>query len=200
MKAKGSNVLMAAATLIILVSCQAGTKRLGVHEVEDFINDRNNGFIQIEELGVYTIGLKYVPSALVAIHQTDVDNIDEQVFDSLINEFNETLNFQLKLGRIDDKSLNDIVVDESGETLAYLMGSIQRQFFINDGETEMPCLFHHFERDYGISPDLNFSIVFNRSSDVKDITFIYDDELLNLGPIKFNIPIQSLDESYKLIF
>lgn len=164
-------------------------------EVNGFVRDRDNGFVQKAEVGGFEVELMYQPPALQAYSHWVADASENP--EKLVKDFDDVLNFSLRIKHSSNTPFDELVNDASGEKLAYLIGSISQQFEIEYGDSSSMCLFHHFERDYGLSPYGVINMAFKRPS-TDQLVFVYDDLLFNMGPVRFHVPLKKLDESFKV--
>jgi len=185
--------------IIGLTACGEGTRRLHPQEVAEYIKVRDNGFFQKAEIGDFVVELMYLPPVIQALRQNEGGANPDTDLDSLTASFSDVINFNMRIKHISDTPFDDLVNDEQGTGLAYMVGGIAHRLLIEYGDSTSNCLFHHFERDFGMSPYGVVNMAFRRPTATDKITFVYNDQLFNMGPVRFNIPLKQLDESFKVI-
>lgn len=179
--------------------CGVSTTTLQLEDVNTFIRDRSKGFFQEAEVGDFTVELMYLPPAAQAYAHLQAGDTKEPK--QLFKDFEGVVNLSLRIKHKSNTPFDELINDESGEKLAYLIGSIAQQFHMEFGDSTANCLFHHFERDYGLSPYGVVNMTFKRpSSDTEKFVFIYDDLLFNMGPVRFHVPLKKLDESFNVSY
>lgn len=80
--------------------------------------------------------------------------------------------------------------------IEYFTSAIQKDFKLVEGTDTLPCLLHHFERTFGLTPYTTFVLGFEnrKRSEATDKVFIYEDKILQTGTIKILIPASSLNK------
>ena len=180
----------------LTTSCSTTTKRVPASALNSFVADPSNGFIQSKEVGDFTVQVKYMPPTLLALMESD--GVPKRtVVDSLVNDKKEGLVFSMKLTH-ESISFHELLKDNPGR-YERLTGPLNQDLSVAIDDQIFPCKIHHFEADYGVSKSGVVSVYFDRP-DAEEVTFIYNDQLFNLGPLKFRVPINQLDNSFKLVY
>jgi len=194
-----SKLLIALVLGILLTGCGVSSTNLRLDEVNSFIRDRSKGFFQEAEVGNFTVELMYLPPAAQVHAHMESGEVKEPK--QLFKDFEGLVNLSLRMKHKSNTPFDDLVNDGSGDKLAYLIGSIAEQLHIEYGDSTANCLFHHFERDYGLSPYGVVNMAFKRpSAETEKFVFVYDDILFDMGPIRFHVPLKKLDESFNLSY
>lgn len=184
---------------VVTVSCQTSPTQLYPNQLESFVSDGNNGFIQTKDLGSFSLELKYIPSALSAYRQidaSDVEKSDQAKFDSLTRTFENSLSFLLKLEH-ESLSFDELLVKE--DLLGYVSGAIRSDFVLQAEGRDVPCVLHHFERSHGVSKSGVFNLFFELDEPVDEVTFLFNDTHFRLGPVRLRVPIEKLNHSIKVL-
>lgn len=180
-----------------LLSCgPASVTEVYLSDMERFTGNPSNGFVQSRQIGDFDVQLKYLSPALLAIRESD-SHPSKRSIDSLADEKRDGAVFTIKITH-ESISFHDLLKDDANR-YNRLIGPFYQDLIISVGDTIFPCKIHHFEPDYGVSKSGVINAYFDRPNASK-VTFIYSDQLFNLGPVKFDVPINKLDESFKLIY
>ena len=62
------------------------------------------------------------------------------------------------------------------------------------GKDTLNCTAYHFERNYGLSPNVRFLLAFQKADDNKDRTFICNEPYLGNSHVNITIDPQSIKE------
>lgn len=139
-------------------------------EYHDYLNDIDNGFIQSEEIGDYLFEAKLNPP--------------------IADDPNPQIAIQLRISRKDGKSVLDNCSSSKEEILereGYLSFELSKDVSLRYGDKISPCLFHHYERNYGLKPsiDVFFQFPFTKSIS-EDPVFMYRDQQFGQGLIEIS--------------
>jgi hypothetical protein len=86
------------------------------------------------------------------------------------------------------------------DRVTYLSGSIRDDFKLLVGLDTVACSIAHFERNYNISPNNNFMLVFPYDKTTnEDLTLIYDDKIFGEGKLEFKIKYKNIKNTPKLL-
>jgi hypothetical protein len=135
----------------------------------------NDALVLRKEIGNYFFELKHAP-----------DQSSE-------NDTQEHQYFVLKIGVMKGNDiLSEGIGDESEyhSRLTYFDQEAQADMKLVEAGDTLPCLLYHYERNYGIAPFNNIVMTFPNSktqSGTNDKLFIFEDNILGLGTIKFKL-------------
>lgn len=162
-----------------------------------------------KSINTYRFSANYLPPVwMILSEQPDITN--QKQLDTLLNEYEHLSYFLFSIKNTEVigellKHLSNKNYNTYEELVRYFSFKIQNDFLLLDGKDTLTCAFSHFERSFDTNPQVNLLIAFehdnaiNRSS---DLTLIYNDHLLDVGPIKLmfpkefiqNIPTLKIDE------
>jgi hypothetical protein len=139
-----------------------------VEEFETYINDPSNGYIQSSEAGDLLFEAKLSPP--------------------LADDPNPQFVLQLRISRLDGKSVLETNTSSKSEALereGYLSFDLMNDVSFEYDGKELPCLFHHYERNYGLKPSVDILFQFPVIKDPhEDPVFVYRDQQFGEGLIK----------------
>lgn len=156
---------------LFLFSCSGNkTSFADEAELQAYVNDPDNGYIQSTESGDFIVETKLVPA---------------------INEDKEPqFTVHIRLSRKDGRA----VLESGGagrqeimEREAYLSFDMLGAVYFENGEDIVPPVFHHYERNYGLKPSVDLYFDFKQFKPVSgNATLVIRDELFGQG--MFRIP------------
>lgn len=155
-------------SFFLLVSCSSKKDFQSVAEFESYINDPDNGYIQNEEVGDLLFEAKLNPP--------------------LSDDTNPQFAIQLRISRLDGKSVLETNTSSQAEVLereGYLSFDLAKDVEIEYDGKQLPCSFHHYERNYGLKPSIDVFFQFPAIRDLKENpVFIYRDQQFGEGLVK----------------
>lgn len=179
--------------LMALTACKPGT--LPPAQYVQYVRDPANGLRQERTLGDYHLDLQYEPIDYAALVRLGTDATSE----TLVEERTQLAGleyFQLRLGSTEGTEFLRTgikAMDEYHGRLEYYTSQVQHDIILVTGTDTLPCVLHHFERTYRVSPHATLMLGFESTeADGLDLTLIYDDRALGLGTVKFTISGSSI--------
>lgn len=155
-------------SLFLLFSCSSKKEFKSVDEFERYINDSDNGYIQSDEVGDLLFEAKLNPP--------------------LSDDPNPQFTIQLRISRLDGKPVLETNTSSKSEVLereGYLSFDLAKDVSVEYDEKAVPCVFHHYERNYGLKPSIDVLFQFPAIKDPKENpVFIYRDQQFGEGLIK----------------
>jgi len=146
------------------------------------------------KIGEAKFSVRYFPPAYLALKQTKRAD-SKGNFKSLRKDFNETLDFGLRIDLPNQTNGLKKVSEENGNYQAlvnYLAFEIQKDLKLKIKDQHYMCSFVHFERNYDTAPYLQIQFGFNKTEDVvenlasnENVSVKFDAYHFDLGPIYF---------------
>jgi len=135
----------------------------------------NDALVLRKEIGNYFFELKHAPDQSsendTQEHQSFILKIGVMKGNDILSEgIGDESEYHTRLTYFDQEAQSDMKLVENGDTLS--------------------CLLYHFERNYGIAPFNNIVMTFPNAKDktiLNDKLFIFEDNILGLGTIKFKL-------------
>lgn len=166
--------------LLILSGCSSDLPK---QAYVDWVQDLDNGLIVRKEIGNFAFELFYKP-------------LDYQILQAgenvtAIDSYKDTQHYTLKIESLSgvDVLKNGAIDDaEYNNRLFYLADYIQNDLrLIENGDT-LPCLFSHYERNYGLAPyaKVTFAFQAHANSSYSAKTIQYDDPVFGAGRLHFH--------------
>lgn len=157
-----------------MIICSCSGNKTSFETKEDFdhyLNDVNNGFIQMKEVGDLKFEVKLIPS--------------------LLEDINDEISFQLRISRKDGGSVLEYGGVEKSEALlreGVLSFEVKDYVQLETSDQIIPCEFSHYERNYGLKPSVDILFHFSKVKPKDDLFFVFRDEVFHQGliRIKFN--------------
>lgn len=168
-------------SLFLLFSCSSSKKEFhSVEEFEAYINDAGNGFIQSDEAGDLFFEAKLNPP--------------------LADDENPQIVIQLRISRMDGKPVLETNTSSKSEVLereGYLSFEMMKDVSIEYDGKAVPCVFHHYERNYGLKPSIDILFQFPALKEPKeDPVFVYRDQQFGEGLIKISFDKELFTSCY----
>lgn len=197
---------MALATLTLLIhGCK---KPLTPVEYVNWINDESNGLTKKVVKGNFEVSVQYRPSEYMALLETRNQVTDEATFLDVKKQYEGSKYFVLKLKKVAGQG--DPLQDPENQNtdyytrLKYFSEDIKYDLYvISDGDT-MPCKIVHLERTYKLTPYTNLLLAFDDKKEAIDkadnLTFVYEDRVLELGKLTFDLSTADLKNSPEIKF
>lgn len=160
-----------------------------------YVDHKDNGLTQVQEFGAYSITLQYRPLIYEAISDMGRESAFTQEDLSARLKESEGLEYYLlrigSTGSGADALMNSINSLRSyDERIAYLISGIEKEVKLVSGRDTFTCMMHHYERNYRMAGYHNVLFVFETKQNPEKPepkTFIYNDQVLGIGRIRFNI-------------
>lgn len=175
--------------ILFITSCQYKSE-LNPKEMVKWFEKEKSSFIHEKTVGPYQFRLKFMPSEIKILSEVDHPNlIEEKYYNERYNElkdkifcFFEIIPIKNEQTLLETETLN---AQEYGSRLNYFVSFAQQDFYMVQGKDTMKCLTYHFENTYGLKKSNTISMLFDKKNNKQDIEFVFDDKILNTGPIIF---------------
>lgn len=170
-----------------LQSCSRSS--LAPSELIKWVENKENGLVQRQDLNNYFFEAKYKPLDYVIAIEGRSDDLSKSDFDRLKGELNGLQYIDMDIGPLTNEgnilSSGLESEEEYFERLDYFVTYANQDIFIVQGrDTLMPKLYH-FERNYGLAPKNTLLLGFENGEQEKDINLYIDDQVLGVGRVKF---------------
>lgn len=191
--------------LWMLMACScSNSPTLEPDELKSWVMNPDNGMLKEKEIYPFRLSLLYKPAAYVVLHELKASPGTEE-FQHLIKEQSAYYHFTL---RIDSKDRKEEFLKtgiknngEYYERLQYFTGLIQKDVSIVIGNDTLPCVFAHLERLYHMASYGDLHLVFpvskkdnkNSNNMVGSLSFVYEDYILGVGPLKFTYDTETIN-------
>ncbi|MCT4579997.1 MAG: hypothetical protein N4A35_01155 [Flavobacteriales bacterium] len=178
---------------LALGACTSG--QLEEQAYKQWVENPENGLIVRKEIGQFAYELFYKPLPYQLLQAKDsVEATEEQQHTEYYTLKIESLDGQdvLKSGARD--------VAEYNNRLFYLADYIQQDLSLIQGGDTLPCLFAHYERNYGLAPYAKVTLAFEveKKATPQEKTIRFNDPVFGAGPVQFYYPTTTLNNIPKL--
>jgi hypothetical protein len=187
--------------LISFSSC--GKKNLSRDAYSNYVSDDSNGLLKKENFDGITVELLYQPLEYVYLKERKESEISKMDFDVWKKD---KINYEFYILRLRSEKANEISQHEAAnfgeysQYLDYFVSDFQNDIIKVVGPDTLPCELYHYERNFGISANNNFNLVFNKSASKEDKTIIINLGVYELGNIKFKFKKEDIDNLPSLAF
>jgi hypothetical protein len=177
---------------------------MSVNDFKKYITNVDNGYLNIQTANQINFSVLYSPPQFEALKRLDNYQISKNNVDSIVGYLDDQMIFYFKMKDEGSKDLlkRNIIENEAyDQRLLYLIGSIKKDFKIINLQDTIQCSLHHYEKGYGINPNVVLTLVFQKpTGNIDGFTFIYDDKLFKSGPVKFNFPGRLINKKFDIAY
>jgi hypothetical protein len=164
----------------------------------EWIEDKTNG-IKIEKtIEGFTYSVMYKPVEYVALLDLKKASVAKQELQNKIEEYNGLQYYTFKITTPDEGELLKKKLTNTNDyysRIQYYSFEMQKDLKLIEGTDTLDCVLFHFERTYGVSPDITFVVGFPLTENKFDKTLLYDEKIFGAG--KIFLTVQS--KNYKKI-
>jgi len=184
--------------LILLTSCVGSSlisTPISPVAYIQWVENPDNGLNLHKEVGAFQFQLQYKPHEYLAIRALRKTEIEAAILQAKVSEMEDLQYFTFQLGKQDGSDVLKSNIGQSGDyskNIEYLSFGLQKDLKLVEERDTLPCVLHHFERSYGITPAAKIVLAFPATSTIKNKTFIYEDSHFGIGTIKMTISEQAL--------
>lgn len=190
--------------MLVVCSC-SNSPTLEPDELKSWVMNPDNGLLKEKEIYPFRISLLYKPTSFVVLHELKIAP-EAKEFQQLVKEQSAYYHFTLRIDSKDRKEefLKTGIKDngEYYERLQYFTGLIQKDVSIITDNDTLPCVFAHLERLYHMASYGDLHLVFpvskkdnkNSTDMVGSLSFIYEDYILGVGPLKFTYDTETINQ------
>jgi len=136
------------------------------------------------------------------------DMQDKTAFSELKKQYEQSEYFVLKIKKA--KGGGDPLQDPENQNtdyytrLKYFSEDIKNDLFLVADDDTIPCKIVHLERTYKLTPYTNLLLAFDSEKEsikkTDKLTFVYDDHVLELGKLTFDLSTAELKNSPEIKF
>ena len=152
-----------------------------------YVSNPENGFVKRQDFGAMAVEVFYQPLEYVYLKERKDQEISLQDFDAWKKDRE---NYEYYIVRLINRQVREIAEYKSSgfgdyaEKLDYLVSSFQEDInMVAEGDT-IPCKLMHYERNYGLSGNNNFNVIFEKVK-ANEKTLMMDLSIFELGRVKF---------------
>ncbi len=191
MSSKFNQILILA--LVLLGGCRQPAL-LPIKYVE-WLNDPDNGAHVNKQIGKYDFDLQYKTPEYMVLMSERKSSITVAQMSTQKKAYEDLEQYTFKIRSASNEDLlQDGNGDDYNRRLEYFISYIQEDLFLENGNDTVFASLCNYERTYGLSPEATITIGFDTKNIAKhsDRTFIFDDHILGVGPVRLTITKESL--------
>lgn len=178
--------------LIIVFTAMSGCKQetLTPSSYVSWVRDSDNGLHVTRTIGDFEFEIQYTPPEYIVLQSERDRFIDNERMKTESERYSGTEQYVFKIHRADGQDILDDGDPEGYATrLEYFVSYAESDIWLIRGNDTLPCAQYTYERTYGLNPDLTVVVGFesDSSGSENDRTFLFDDHVLGIGPVKLNI-------------
>lgn len=176
---------------VLFLSCATHIqKELNASEMVEWFQKDKINFLHEKNVGSYAFKLQFVPAEIKILSEVDnPSQISETYYNKRIKEVQDNIFCYFEIIPLDNtRTMLETEADnptDYGERLNYFVSYAQKDIYLVQGKDTLKCLNYHFENTYGVKKSNTMALLFQKKDSKEDIEFVFDDKVLNTGPIKF---------------
>lgn len=197
------NSLLLLTLLLLISSC--GKTFDTVEEMNDYIQDADNGYNYNKTISGVDYVLQYRPTDLL-VQQELGDQVDVSQVDKLRQKYNKYLYFNLSMSKNNHELLNGVAQDKAkfGQMVNDLAFGMEEKVHLFTPEKDTLAMADFiYPRMYGMSNATSIMIVYPRDNKFMNqdyLNFVIQDLGFDTGDIKFKVNMQALKKEPQLKF
>jgi hypothetical protein len=186
---KISTYLLIVCMLPLLNGCKQAV--LSPQQYMDWVRNEDNGLHLSKTIDDFSFSLQYKPFEYVMFLQLGKEKAIRSLVESKRGEMDGMQYYTLQIKGENRGEIvgNQYSTEEQAVRLEYFMGPAQDDIVLVEGTDTLPCVLYHFERSYNLDNGNALVLGFGKSakSGSTDKQLIYQDQVLNTGPVQFTI-------------
>lgn len=170
-----------------------------------WIKSEKNGFYKTQIQNGLVVSVLYRPTPFMVCVQERKESMSQALYNRKAQDFENMLYFslQLELPEQGGDLLKYQLPDSASlhQRVQYYSFDVSKDIILLQDEQKIPCVMHHFERTFGISPKLTLMLAFSRK-DVdftKNFVFRFKDVIFDKGVFNLQYSKDVLETYPKLI-
>lgn len=193
---KYSNIVLLLCALVVFSACR---KSLSKEDYAAFVTNPENGLRKTENLGDIELSVLYEPADYLLSREFETGGTDQAESRKIELDQYEHFQFRLKLSRGGNilKYREDSWHNENSR-INHFSFDAQRDFQLVDGSDTLPCKIALYSRNYNLTPTIDLSLTFERSSRENDLRLVYTDSEFGIGKTKFLFKQEDIENAPEL--
>jgi hypothetical protein len=182
----------------VLLSCSKEPTAMEASNFIRWVENEQNGLLNQRSLGDFKFSLQYKPLEYVVLTENRTNKLKESELETRKEELENLQYYNFKISSLrgtEMLSTNIRSEEEYNARLYYFSALAQQDISLIDGSDTLPCLLYHFERNYGLGPYNNLVLAFRNTGKINNKTFVYNDQVLGTGPVKFSIKASDIHQT-----
>ena len=175
--------------VVVVLVYAMGFGPVSAEDYVTFVKDPENGLCKTVTAGEFDFTLQYQPLEFVALLEQRGENLTEEQLNKAKEERDGLQYFVFKImSRTGQEVLETGAQSEEEVQMRqyYFTTLMNQDMALVEGGDTLSCALWHFERNYGLAPYNNIVVAFEKPEKGGDKTFIYNDEVLGAGSVRFD--------------
>lgn len=178
---------------IVFDACKLTETKVSPDEYITYISNPKNGLVRESKIGEISFTVEYKPELYMALLEVEKFGLtkDKHTIDSLKYNYNNQHFFVLKIaveGNNDFLQAGLSNQEEYFKRVEYYNTQFLNDVLLISGSDTIACLSANIERNFGISPQTNISLLFENNSNnstSKNLCILIDDKILGTSKNNF---------------
>ncbi len=173
-------------------------KTIGAENYSQYVEDSDNGLVITKNVDDVMIQAFYMPISYLALREAETNDVNDEryktAFDELINSNLQYVTLNIVVSSKSDPLKHKIRnLAEIEERIKYYSFDVNNDIKLKEGEVELPCVLHHYERGFGLTNKITLSLAFPKTANEEDKVLIFDDKIFNKGKLKIKFKKEDLN-------
>jgi len=203
-KKRVSLYFAASCVTLLLFACKPSM--LDPFEYVQWIEDAGNGLKKSKEIDKIEFIVQFKTTDYILLKENSINPLSEkEKFENEKKELGDLQYFTLKIKTPEGTDPLKFCLSGQDEYFArvkYYSFEIQNDLSLVDGSDTIQCVLSHFERNYGIAPEITCLVGFppkdKKSPSIEDKSLIYYDRVFNNGNLVFAFSKKDISQTPKL--
>ena len=162
---------------------------VGAENYRNYVEDVDNGLIISKSVDDVLLEAFYMPISYLALREAETKDINSEQYKTAYTELNSSGLQYVMVNIIVNSKVDPLKykiknLAEIEERIKYYSFEVNDDIKLKDGEVELPCVLHHYERGFGITNKITLSLAFPKTANEEDKVLIFDDKIFNKGKLK----------------
>ncbi|MFK7972142.1 MAG: hypothetical protein AB8F95_17365 [Bacteroidia bacterium] len=187
-------IIISCALVALLVSC-VGVERLSPEDYMSWLEEKGNPLISEKAVGDYDFAVQQLPPEAVALRAYGDAAKTEKDWEGIVDEYAVEKRMYVLFRIANNASSQPILKQVSADlgnyqaNTQYMAFGMQKDIKILQAGDTVNCGFFHFERTFDLTPFSTYMLSFDLPQSQEDapVTFLYNDQLLGVGPVKMGV-------------
>jgi hypothetical protein len=184
---RSSAVILYLLIVLMLGACHKSV--LPPAEYVEWLKNEANGLHVKKSIGKYEFDLQYKTPEYLVLSTNSTNPTSKAEMENERRKFEALEHYTLRIRSGNNTGILEGSSDEVyAGLLEYFISYAQDDIYMIQENDTVPCVQYHYERTYGLSPDITIVLGFEKRSlpGAGDRAFVFNDHVLGIGPVKFN--------------
>lgn len=171
---------------------------VGAENYRNYVEDIDNGLVVSKNVDDVMLEAFYMPISYLALREAETIDTNSEQYRTAYSELNSSglqyvmVNIVVS-SEVDPLKYKIKNLSEIEERIKYYSFDVDDDIKLKDGEVELPCVLHHYERGFGITNKITLNLAFPKTGNENDKVLIFNDKIFNKGKLKIKFKKEDLN-------